>query len=146
VSEDSARKEADQDESEIIRDGLLTGFVDMANAGKVGFGLTVWTGGAIVSGTLVGITDYFDGVASDFDRAQGEGAEALANAFRTVAAGMRQEVESAERESPTLIHLKHAKTYSPGGRPIPTHRGVWWRGRLDAVDGWCFGELVVEPE
>jgi hypothetical protein len=122
-------------------DWLLALFVRIANASKGNFGLTLWTSGAIVSGTLVGVAEYLDGVASDFDEATG--AEVLGAPFRELSKDARQQLEAEEAESipVAFIHLKDARTYSPGGEPIPANRGVWWRARLESVDAWCFGEL-----
>ncbi|GIF22858.1 hypothetical protein BJ973_000785 [Actinoplanes tereljensis] len=41
-------------------------------------------------------------------------------------------------QPPAFIHLRHARTFLP--EPVPT-RGHYWRGRLEDVSGWSFGEL-----
>jgi len=63
--------------------------------------------------------------------------------FREQAAAAREETDNGDEslEPVRFIHLMNARTLAPGGSPIPANRGVWWRGRLDSVDGWCFGEL-----
>jgi hypothetical protein len=128
-------------------DWLLSMFVGFANKGTpFDPGLSVWTGGVIVSGTLAGVSEYFEGIAEDFDAAT-HGDE-LGDVFRKMAEEGRQQINEADEAgnlpTPRYVHLKDARTYAPGGSPIPTNRGVWWRGRLDAVDAWCFGELRAE--
>jgi hypothetical protein len=43
-----------------------------------------------------------------------------------------------------FIHLQDAHFVAPGQRPTRESRGVWWRGRLTAVDGWNWGVLTVD--
>jgi hypothetical protein len=138
------------DETPNPEDFMLNTFVAAANAGKGSVGITLWVGGTIVSGATAGVAEFFDGVAEEFDAVStevGSDGQALGDVFRMVAYEARKDVVAAESEddppSFQFIHLKNAKAFSPGSQPIPTNRGVWWRGRLDAVDGWCFGELSV---
>jgi hypothetical protein len=42
---------------------------------------------------------------------------------------------------PTYIHLRGARFFSPSGQSVPGNEGFFWRGRLDAVDGWSIGVL-----
>ena len=129
-------------------DWLLGAFVTAVNAGARQVGITLWTGGLLVSGTLVGVDDYFEGVATAFDEAAVPGEESLGAMFRTLGEQARDLIQAEDRESaasdtpppdPAFIHLQNATTYSPGLQPIPTDRGVWWRGRLESVGGWSFG-------
>lgn len=148
VADEAESNETVEDEQEADRDFLLGLWVRVANAGKGTVGITIWTGGAIVSGTLVGYLEYLDGVAEEFDRTA-EDPEGFGDVFRTIRDTQREQMSRSGKDdddlyrgtAPSFIHLKDAKTYAPGGEPIPTNRGVWWRGSLDAVDGWCFGEL-----
>ena len=146
ASDDNDQVDAELDHEE-DREWLLSLFVRIANAGKGSFGMTLWVGGAVVSGTLIGAAEFYDGIAEDFDQAVKEGS--IGDAFRNVSASVRDDFSKEEdpvetMPPPAFIHFKNARTYSPGGRPIPENRGVWWRGRLDSVDAWCFGELRAE--
>lgn len=55
--------------------------------------------------------------------------------------------EDKNNELPELteikyIHLDKAQIYSPGAKPIPGKSdGIFWRGRLDSIDGFFFGKL-----
>jgi hypothetical protein len=44
---------------------------------------------------------------------------------------------------PHLIHLKGAKTYQSGAGPPPSEKGVLWRERLEAVDGFSLGRVSL---
>jgi hypothetical protein len=133
-------------------DWLLGAFVTAANSGGGDqVAMTLWTGGLLVSGTLVGVDDYFDGVAAALDEVAGSGRESLGAMFGTLGKQARDLIQAEDSESratdtpppdPAFIHLKNARTYLPTERPIPSGRGVWWRGRLESVDGWCLGELA----
>lgn len=43
------------------------------------------------------------------------------------------------------IHLKEARVYSAHTPGLPGN-GMHWRGRLDQVAGWCFGQLGDTPD
>ncbi|MBP0716154.1 hypothetical protein J8I33_22850 [Burkholderia sp. AcTa6-5] len=45
---------------------------------------------------------------------------------------------------PQYIHIKGARFFSNSGNPIPGNGGVWWRGRISEVDGFCLGELSAD--
>jgi hypothetical protein len=131
-------------------DWLLAALVNGVNKTGGGLGLTLWVGGTIVSGTVASIADYFEGLAADFASAKGEGAPSMRTLFEKLGAQSREAFEEARSKKDDddddvlhvrYIHLSGAHTFSPGGDAIPTGNGVWWRGRLDAIDGWCFGEL-----
>ena len=49
--------------------------------------------------------------------------------------------EESEPKNPQYIHLLRARTFGPGGIPIPNGPGVLWRGRLTDVSGFSLGEL-----
>jgi len=49
---------------------------------------------------------------------------------------------SAGPISDTMIHLRNVRVHQAG---LPPMVGVWWRGRLAAVDGFILGRLAV-PE
>ena len=42
--------------------------------------------------------------------------------------------------SPSFIHLRSAKIYAAGQRPLPT-TGMLWRGKISSVDGFTIGVL-----
>jgi hypothetical protein len=122
-------------------DWLLSVFVEAVNHGAGSMTVTLWVSGALVSGTLVAATEYLDGIADSFDEATGDAT--LGDIFRKQGDAMREDLatEGEDAPRPWFIHLKGARTFAPGGPPIPANRGVWWRGRLDAVDAWYLGLL-----
>jgi hypothetical protein len=124
----------------VSHDALMSLLVEVANGGGLKASMTLWIGGSIVSGELVGMGDYIEGVARELEKV-GDTGSTLADVFRQIGESWLAAVKSDDAPPPRLIHLENARSYSPGGTPIPSDRGVWWRGRLDSVDGWCFGEL-----
>lgn len=124
--------------------GALVTAIDRAG-GELGVSLNV--GGCVVSGLLVPEADYVRGIATDFRAA---GAEELADAFETLGGdeGLEgdQDDSAPTEERPVYLHLREARVFAPGETPLPTDRGVWWRGRLHRVDGWFFGYLGEREE
>jgi hypothetical protein len=102
--------------------------------------LTLWVGGAIVSGTLVGASVYLEGISVLLEDLDSE--RVLTSSFRRLSEHLQEaRMDVPDGDVPAFIHLRGAHSLSPSGAAIPTGPGVWWRGRLDAVDGWCIGEF-----
>lgn len=107
-------------------------------------GVTLYIGGHIVSGLIVGGRVYFEKVAALLQD-KGPIGEALGGAFTNVAKQYaaderenRSEQDDAEDERRTgYIHLRAATVHSPGlGAALEQDL---WRGRLSTVAGWSLG-------
>jgi hypothetical protein len=102
-------------------------------------GITLLAGGFLVSGFLVNGARYFEGFAADFALPFPQGSsEHIRSSFSTYGDIYKG---TAEPAPPMYVHLKEARFFSPGGNPIPTNRGVWWRGRVSEVAGFMIGRL-----
>jgi hypothetical protein len=131
-------------------DPWLATFVRIANRGGGEVQVTLNVGGTLVSGKLVGAKEYFQGVINEFQKAT-EGLSPQSVAYWRDIGKQIAELPAAPKEEegkeelvnlPAFIHLMNARFFYPNAKPIPANRGVWWRGRLDAVDGFAFGELL----
>lgn len=132
-------------------DWFLAELVRRANEGGLRVGVTLCVGGAIVSGTLIGGRDYFEGIADNAAAATADPATAeRARAFFRSPAAMYRAAwgeggELGPDEDPlAYIHLADARFFIATGQPLPGSHGVLWRGRLAAVDGFVLG--AFEPE
>ncbi|MDE2696267.1 MAG: gas vesicle protein [Chloroflexota bacterium] len=147
-------------------DWFLQQLVGLVNRVDIEFGITLCVGGGLVSGTLVGGAKYFEGFGDDIEDGFTEAfggeeerpiARDIANQFRQHADLYSQhdaESDIADRESdqtvtarnapPRFVHLSSARFFFGEGEHLPTNRGVWWRGRLDAVEGFSLGVLSVD--
>jgi hypothetical protein len=118
---------------EIVRtDPLLSIIVELVEAqsdeGLKNISITLFVGGFMVTGKLVTFKEYAEGTSF------GKFAELL------------EKEQPDVPISPTTrmhIHLKHAKFLSGAHKPIPDGEGVFWRGRLSEVGGFCHGEIAV---
>ena len=137
---------------------FLQGLVGIVNqAGSVpgvssfGFGITLFVGGAAISGTLVSGREYFAGVADQIKRTADSPEELewfsdlLSNFFGEVASTVYGPRDDDAEEKPkerviAFIHLRDARVFRPGEEPMPLP-GMWWRGRLDRVDGFTMGSF-----
>jgi hypothetical protein len=134
--------------NETTNDWFLQFLVDRVNGTTVEIGITLQIGGLLVSGILVGGDKYFEGFGEDIAAAKSddkESAETHRTAFAKLGERYKQhpEAEGTEqnRPLPLFIHLKNAKFYSPGEKPIPANGGVWWRGRISEVSAFILGVL-----
>lgn len=128
-------------------DDFLRMLVNMVNASDVQFPVTVCSGGILVTGWLAGGKNFFDAFASDFVTGLGPGLD------QDVAKNIRENFAShgkiylnadgsynQDLPPATYIHIKNAHTFVPGSvQPTPSQQGVWWRGRLSAIDGFWLG-------
>jgi len=120
-------------------DWFLQTLVGMVNRNLgVEVGVTLQVSGLLVSGLLTSGASYFEGIANDIAAGfqETQDSDAIKQAFVGYA-------DLYKRPSPTTayLHLKEARFFDPAGTPIPTHRGVWWRGRLSEVSGFVLGTL-----
>lgn len=127
-------------------DFMLEQIVISANFGQE-FPVTLLTGGMLVSGRVVSgrkfvqhmLSDLVSTVSNDEVRSQ------LNEAFSEHLENYPESGEPVEGKVITYIHLSDAKFFNPAGtKPIPTGgTGVFWRGKIAAVDGFNFGILGV---
>ena len=127
-------------------DWWLQQLVEITNAESFeGVQITLQVGGLLVSGNLVSRDKYFeDGMAkapmSPFSTSpdnsrwvvENFGAEAFREAEKSYVGPIRT----------WFVHLRDAKVFHPGGAPLPGNQGIWWRGKISAVDGFFFGGLT----
>jgi hypothetical protein len=128
-------------------DWFLAELVRRANEGGLSIGITLNVGGTLISGTLVGGRRFFEGFAEDVAAAAADAETAgRARAFFRSPAAMYSDGSGA-REVPAnpeplaYLHLENARFFTATGTPIPGDQGVFWRGKLGAVDGFALGVL-----
>ena len=107
-------------------------------------------GGAMVGGRLIGGRQFFDGLMAEIKVARGEREEGGRTLFELFRQGYGEPPKSDEEAAEQLkapvsfVHLKDARYFAAGQKPIPANRGVYWRGKLSAVDAFFFGSLDTE--
>jgi hypothetical protein len=138
-------------------DWWLATLVDLANRSGLTMPITLSVGGLLVAGTLVGGKDYFEGVAKlvadsieDSDLS-----ESIRQLFSIPMEAYQPSEEPSENEDtdqakaedrpeppPSFLHLRGARIWGPNAfTSIPNNEGIWWRGKIEDVDGFLFGEL-----
>jgi len=129
-------------------DWLLQKLVNLCNISDSYLSITLNVRGSLISGELIGGEQYFDGFASDLKKG-GMSAE-FADFFKKfggIYTKQKEQIKDKKDDEtappPQYIHLKNAQIFLHGRNPIPTNRGVWWRGRLEAIDGFILGTLSV---
>ncbi|WP_196482435.1 gas vesicle accessory protein GvpU [Burkholderia pseudomultivorans] len=125
-------------------DWFLQSLVSIVNRTPGTFGITLNVDGQLISGQLVGGKQYFEGFADAFAGALNDvdGAEGV-RSFLASHGNIYSDEDDAPNDipPPQFIHVKGARFFSNSGNPIPGNGGVWWRGRISEVDGFCLGEL-----
>lgn len=123
-----------------LPDPLLQQLVTTVNQAQGNhFSVTLYVGGLIVCGTVVGISEWLDEQALLVESASVEGDE-LVGAMRDKAAGslLNGIIEPENADPATRIHLINARVHTASGS---VGEGLMWRGALLAVDAWHVGEL-----
>jgi hypothetical protein len=126
-------------------DTVLETLVRLADRHDLKVGITLYMGGTMLSGVLVSGRDWFDGTAMRLSQARGSGeaAKVLADFFRQqrdqeFPASGEADPDDTDGEAPVgYIHLAGARPFDAGGSYL--REGMWWRGRIDRVDGFHFG-------
>lgn len=120
-------------------DFLLLTMVELANENdEFEIGMTVWVGGGMITGTLIGRTRWVKELMQTHSELRF--LEGFADSFAKVDEANRLDPENA---TPTgYIHLKNASCIN-GASHFPGAQNLAWRGRLSAVSGWSFGRFDV---
>lgn len=128
-------------------DWLLETLVETVNGANVEIGITLNLGGLLISGNLASGKKYFAGIADVFSKgvADPESADKFRESLSKAGDDIYQSNRDAEEpvRIPRYIHLKNARFYGICNGPVPTNDGVWWRGRLSEVQGFCFSTISV---
>ena len=121
--------------------------MNIVNSASLEMGITLQVGGMLVSGDLVAVNTYFDGIGEEFSSSSTfvndlEAAKSIKDSFSTLGARLIQTDETEDEQLlPQFIHLKNARFFHTSGNPIPSNRGVFWRGRICEVGGFSLGSL-----
>jgi hypothetical protein len=143
---------AEDDSWDVRGDGQLRFLVAVVNGTTNEFPITLTVGGVLVSGFLASGHRYFDEFAdqmtSGIQDTPGLDREELRAQFALPGQVFLIDEEEGKRPPPRYIHVLDARYYF--GREIvtPTVKGgrVWWRGRIESVDGRQFGAFHEREE
>lgn len=153
MSDQSGEAEADAPKGEDVSEGnggwdvegrdddLLAQLVAFAGIG-LSVGVTLTVGGSVVTGNLCSGKDYIEHIRDSIVGSSGDDLEAFLEPYFKDRLAIYDEQPGVIRIA--YVHLRDAKIFNGGQRSIPTNRGVFWRGRLDAIDGWCIGTITVD--
>lgn len=134
-------------------DWFLRMVVKIVTEIDIGIPITCSVGGLLVSGELVSGQQYFEDFGKDLTKGFINSGIDIGNGIAEVLKKMGDSVykntskeEETEPSEPSYIHLKNVKFFHPAGQPIPSNQGSWWRGRLQAVDGFVLGSLSYDQD
>lgn len=133
-------------------DYLLSTWVAVADKADTGVGVTLSIGGTLVTGTITGVGAYIDGTMDALEASGGDWTylrEQLHDAVPDQPEDLPEDPDDLSDEqllelikvSAAYVHLKDAKLITPMGIVPTSGSGVYWRARLDRIDGWCYGIL-----
>jgi hypothetical protein len=142
-------------------DALLSGVVSIANKINLSISITLQVHGSIISGELISSREYFTGLIDQLQtkattnnsgaKAAIEGftrglqelvnaeAEYQESSYRRLHAYEQDSQNDPNRRPNKYVHLRNVKIrYASSIQPL----AAWWRCRIEAVDGFHFGELT----
>jgi hypothetical protein len=98
---------------------------------------------------MIGGKTYFREFARQFKEEFKNISNATATTIEEAFIGLGDMYDPIQKEShegapipkPHLIHLRDARLCHSGECKTPSEKGVLWRGRLDAVDGFSLGRV-----
>ncbi|AIF43121.1 MULTISPECIES: gas vesicle accessory protein GvpU [Virgibacillus] len=126
--------------SENSKDNILEFFVTAANKHDFELDISLLVHGAIVTGTLISATEYFDNMSQSFE----DGSEISQKVSQQLSqAG--ESVDSGNQQEVNYIHLKNTKIYCGDSKPTPSKGEILWRGKLVEVDSFFLGR-IAEPK
>ncbi len=120
-----------------MKDVLLLSAIAMAETEEpIEIDITLVVGGFLISGFVISAKTYFahhplsDGFHKAVEQIEEE--------------RITTEEEQKEPETRNYIHLRDAKYYTPGQKPIPGNTGVYCRVQLESVLAFSFGKLSTD--
>jgi hypothetical protein len=144
------------------QDSYLQVLISLAEDGAK-LPVTLLIGGMLVTGNLISLQEYREGVEKvlfEAIEASGEGLEereAVKEAF-SLRRQLYEDIEEGDKyvrdieegkplpPSPyKYVYLKNARFYSPSGQPWTQPEGFLWRGKASAVDGLVVGTFSTVP-
>jgi hypothetical protein len=141
----------DQSRNTISRsvDSFLQSLISIVNDESASIPITLSVGGLIISGDMIGGRTYFNEFARQFKDGfkdiSSETASTIEKAFKSLGDVydpiQKESQGSAPIPKPYLVHLRDAQIYLAGAGQSSSEKGVLWRGRLDAVDGFSLGRV-----
>jgi len=132
-------------------DCFLQSLVSIANDESASIPITLSVGGLLVSGDMIGGKTYFNEFARQFKdgfrNISSETAATIEESFKRLG-DVYDPIQNGSQENapltkPHLVHLRDAQIYHSGSSPQASEKGVLWRGRLEAVDGFSLGRLSL---
>lgn len=162
AGEEMSNTEETSTTEEIIEppvDSILQLLVTLSNSGGFSVGITLWVKGTVITGDLVGFTEYMDELASMMRNPDGIRSPQIRSppepgdedeprrVLELIASGLdsiRSELEGST-VPPSMIHLKNVGLLQPDGQVIPFYRAerrnMMWRGPLHTIDGFILGKF-----
>jgi hypothetical protein len=126
------------------KDWFLQFLVNLVNKNRFELEITLTVGGILISGTLVGVRQYFDDLSAYFANCfdSGKNTEVLKETFKQIGDQCSCVSPSEQTETPSYIHLKNAHFSDAQSQLISSNGGVWWRGRISEVQGFTPGKFI----
>lgn len=129
-------------------DWLLQILISVTNSTGIPCPVTLNVGGLLVSGELVSGLQYFEEFAHKIGSAVKESErEEIETMFREMGQSFYPKEKSPDAPpppNPHFVHLQNVKIFNPEGLPFPSNDGSFWRGRVEAIDGFMLGSLTAK--
>jgi hypothetical protein len=138
-----------KDDTQVLsaqHDWFIQSLVNVANVAPLSFGVTLQVSGLLVSGYLVNGKAYFEAVGEQIVSGFAQNAvlaEQMRKMFTTFESAYPTDAGQGERPVPQFVHLQNARFYGTDGTPVPSDKGVWWRGRISEISAIVIGILGV---
>lgn len=126
-------------------DGILQFLSYVSNNGYYGFGVTLFVGGMLISGNVISNKEFrqnlTDTIRNSFEKKSDEEKAFIENYLRHIEPQNEEKEDLTEPIETRYIHLKNARVFNAGNKPIPGVGGFVWRGRLESIDAFSWGTL-----
>lgn len=126
--------------SEETKDNILESFVRAANKYDFELDISLLVNGAIVTGTLISASNYFEALSESFK----DGSD-VAQQLGDMLTESGEAAGSDNNSEVNYIHLKDTRIYCGDNKPTPNKGKIIWRGKLQEVDSFFLGK-ISEPK
>lgn len=127
-------------------DALLLMLLSLVEEDGVEIAVTLTVNGAIVTGDLIGVSAYYDGVIESSKELRDHTLSKIItkkfNDMKEEYVKQKQEDEKNSGTTPTFVHLKNAKYVGGDKKEATSSRTTWWRGRISSIDAVSFDQFT----
>jgi hypothetical protein len=102
----------------------------------------------LISGNVISNKEFRQNLTNtirkNFEKNSDEEKAFIEDYLQYISPQNEEKEDSTQPIETRYIHLRNARIFNAGRKPIPSVDGFVWRGRLESIDGFSWGTLAYD--